>query len=49
MKIRLNREFFKRRIKDFLEDGDVVQARLYNLILQSYEHKSDIEISDEET
>ena len=28
--IRINREFFKRRIRELLEDGNERQARLYN-------------------
>ena len=45
----INREYFKRRTRELLEDGDERQARLYNLIVHSNECTSNIEISDEET
>ena len=47
--IRLNRHFFTRRTRELLEDGDARQASLYNSFINSKEHESDIEISDEET
>ena len=47
--IRLNRHFFTRRTRELLEDGDERQASLYNSFINSKEHESDIEISDEKT
>ena len=47
--IRINRELFKRRTRELLEDGDEGHARLYNSFVHSVECTSDIEISDEET
>ena len=47
--LRINREFFKQRTRELLEDGNERPARLYNSIVHSNEYTSDIEISDEET
>ena len=47
--IRLNRHFFNRHTRKLLEDGNTRQTSLYNSFINSKEHESDIEISDEET
>ena len=48
LKIILNREYFRRHVQEFVNDGNERQTNIFSSILYSHECSSDIEISDEE-